>query len=216
MRLALLLLALAASASAQIRSAPPYDGTAPGHPADEPGPELGANSEDAFALLARGDRDAARLAAARCLRGDVMDDACRLVVEAVEAGVDAPRVPPSGMGRLRADVHFRAGADYYFHDELEEAKREWDACRRLDGGHPFCALGQRLAALAPPARPAPQRSAVDRSAQQAYLAGMIHYQKGDDARARKEWLACLALKPDPDTRLDCAAALRKLEAPRAR
>ncbi len=214
MRLALLLLALASAASAQVRSAPPYDGTAPGHPADEPGPELGSSSEDAFTLLARGDRDAARLSAARCLRSDVMDDACRLVVEAVEAGVDAPRLMPSGAGRQRADIHFRAGADYYFHDELEAAKREWDACRRIDGGHPFCALGQRLAVVAP-ARPAPPRSASDRSAQQAYLSGMIHYQRGDDGRARKEWLACLALKPDPDTRLDCAAALRKLEAPRA-
>ncbi|MDX6771011.1 MAG: hypothetical protein SF051_15885 [Elusimicrobiota bacterium] len=215
MRTALLLLLLAVPASSQLRSAPPYDGTAPGHPADEPGPELGSSAEDAFALLSRGDRDAARLSAARCVRADDADEACWLVFEAVEAGLEAPRVPVSGPHRRRADLHFRAGADYYFNDDPQGARREWEACALLDEGHPFCALGRRLVAVAPGgAARAARRS--DRDAQQSYLSGMIRFQKGDDAGARREWKACLAQRPDADTRLDCQAALRKLDAPRPR
>lgn len=158
MRLTPLLLLLAVPALSQIRSAPQYDGTAPGHPADEPGPDLGSNAEDAFALLARGDRDAARVSASRCVRSESRDHACRLLVEAVEAGLEAPKLPPSGVGRARADLHFMAGADYYYNGEPADARREWETCRRLDAGHGFCALGLKL--LPRPAdEPAPERRA---------------------------------------------------------
>lgn len=169
MKLAPLFLLLALPALSQVRSAPPYEGTAPGHPADEPGPELGSSAEDAFTLLSRGDRDAARLSAARCLRSDDEDHGCRLVAAAVEADIDVPRLPASGLGRARADVHFRAGADYYLHDELASARREWEVCRRLDPGYGFCALGLKLAALSPGDRataPSP-RSAVQRPARRS-------------------------------------------------
>lgn len=223
MRLAPLLLLLALPASAQIRSAPPYDGTSPGHPADEPGPELGANADDAFALLRRGDRDAARLSAARCLRSYRDDEACRLVIEAVEAGVEAPAVPPTGTGWPRAERHFRAGADYYFHNELAEARREWAACRRLDPGHAFCALGLRLAPRSEDgASPAPRRPGAARrgrvavpgdvrDARQAYLAGFIYFQKGDYESARLQWRACLSAPPAGDAHEDCRAGLERLE-----
>jgi hypothetical protein len=225
----LLLLALVLPAAAQIRTAPSYDGTSPGHPADEPGPELGATAEDAFILLSRGDRDAARLSAARCLRGNAADPRCRLVVEAVEAGVEAPKIPAMRADAIRAEVHFRAGADWYFHDELGDARREWDACRRLDPGHPFCALGLRLAPASgrrladrqrPPgeeSRPAPDplpRPATGRegigSAQQQYLTGMIYFQKGDYERARDAWVRC-SRAPESDSTSDCRVGLRKIE-----
>lgn len=206
--LPLLLLLVAAPAGAQIRSAPAYEGTAPGHPADEPGPSLGTSAEDALALLARGDRDAARLTASRCLRSFGRDDGCRLVLEAVAADVEAPKVPPSGEGRERAEVHFAAGADYHFHGETEEARREWDVCRRLDPGHGFCALGLKVLASAR----ARERSIAPagRGARQAYLSGAAYLRRGDLSGARRQWLSCLALRPDDATAADCATALAAL------
>lgn len=219
----ILVVLLAVPAAAQLRQAPTYDGTSPGHPKDEPGPELGATADDAFALLARGDRDAARLSAARCLRGDAGDDRCRLVVEAVEAGVGAPKVAAERSDLLRAHVHFRAGADWYFHDRLADAQREWDACRRLDPGHPFCALGLKLVPVASrrgvlpaprPGAPAPSRASFSdaTSAKQAYLNGMIWYQKANYEKARDEWLRCKQLAgADKEAGQDCAAGLIRIE-----
>lgn len=217
MRLLLPLLLLALPAAAQLRSAPTYDGSAPGHPADEPGPELGASAEDAYALLKRGDRDAARLSAARCLRGDAGDERCRIVVEAVEAGIEAPKLPSARADLYRADVHFRAGADWYFHGQNAEARREFDACRRLDPGNPFCALGLRLAAgnerngarrPDPPSLPY-EPAPAERDAQRAFLTGMIHYQKGDYAKAREEWTRCAAGRGEDA--VDCRAGLSRLK-----
>jgi hypothetical protein len=218
MRHALALLLLAPLASAQIRSAPAYDGSAPGHPADEPGPELGANADDAFALLSRGDRDAARLSAARCLRGDSGDERCRIVVEAVEAGIDAPKLPARRADLYRADVHFRAGADWYFHDESADARREWEACRRLDPGNPFCALGlkllgadraQRSSRRAAPKVAAPESLGPSRDGQQRYLEGLIWFQKGDYEKARQAWAACSSAPGEAGT--DCRVGLAKLQ-----
>lgn len=215
MRLALVLLLSAPLASAQIRSAPAYDGSAPGHPADEPGPELGANADDAFVLLSRGDRDAARLSAARCLRGDAGDERCRIVVEAVEAGVDAPKLPAKRADLYRADVHFRAGADWYFHGEAPDARREWEACRRLDPGNPFCGLGLKLlGAERSSRRPAPRAPALEplprsHDAQQRYLDGLIWFQKGDYEKAREAWSRCASAPGEAGT--DCRVGLAKLK-----
>jgi hypothetical protein len=216
MRHALALLLLAPLASAQIRSAPAYDGSAPGHPADEPGPELGSNADDAFELLSRGDRDAARLSAARCLRGDSGDERCRIVVEAVEAGVDAPKLPAKRADLYRADVHFRAGADWYFHNESADARREWDACKRLDPGNPFCALGLKLLGVdraeRPARRPAPKdrepESFASRDGQQRYLEGLIYFQKGDYEKARRAWAGCSSAPGEAG--MDCRVGLAKL------
>lgn len=211
MRLLLPLLLLALPASAQLRSAPAYDGSAPGHPADEPGPELGATAEDAYALLERGDRDAARLSAARCLRGDSGDERCRIVVEAVEAGIEAPKLPSKRADLYRADVHLRAGADWYFHGRNSEARREFDACRRLDPGNPFCALGLKLAAMPREAgSPVPAfEPEPDRDGQHAYLTGMIHYQKGDYPKAREQWTRCASGRGE--SAADCRAGLTRLK-----
>lgn len=234
MRLILPLLLLALPASAQLRSAPAYDGSAPGHPADEPGPELGATAEDAYALLKRGDRDAARLSAARCLRGDAGDERCRIVVEAVEAGIEAPKLSSARADLYRADVHFRAGADWYFHGQNVEARREFDACRRLDPGNPFCALGLRLiaqgersgerrflarprgpetgewpAALPPDPPMLPLEPEPDRGGMQVYLEGMIHYQKGDYPKARESWTLCA--RGRGESAADCRAGLARLK-----
>lgn len=220
MKLLLPLLLLALPAPAQLRSAPAYDGSSPGHPADEPGPELGATAEDAFALLKRGDRDAARLSAARCLRGDAGDERCRLVVEAVEEGIEAPKLPAKRADLYRADVHFRAGADWYFHGQPAEARREWDACRRLDPGNPFCALGLgllRRGATGASRREetralsaAPEQALL--KAKQAYLKGLVHFQKGDYGKARDEWLLCMQLAArGSDDFSDCLAGLERIE-----
>lgn len=229
MRLLLPLLLLALPASAQFRSPPAYDGSAPGHPADEPGPELGATAEDAFALLKRGDRDAARLSAARCLRGDAADERCRLVVEAVEAGIEAPKLSPVRADLYRADLHLRAGADWYFHGHYDDARREWDACRRLDPGNPFCALGQALTATArsksEARRPAgttakapalePKKWPIESrvaDAKAAYLAGVVYFQRGEYDRSRGEWSRCLKVLPQGhEEAADCRAGLDKLK-----
>lgn len=218
MRLLLPLLLLALPASAQLRSAPAYDGSAPGHPADEPGPELGASAEDAYALLKRGDRDAARLSAARCLRGDAGDERCRIVVEAVEEGIEAPKLPAKRADLYRADVHFRAGADWYFHGQAGEARREFDACSRLDPGNPFCALGLRL--LQPKGAKGARRDAARAAAaeqtlvkaRQDYMEGLIYFQKGDYEKARKAWLHCVQISSrGSDDFVDCLAGLERIE-----
>lgn len=64
------------------------------------------------------------------------------------------------------------------------------------------------AASGQPAAPPPSAESNRQSSQQAYLAGMIYFQKGDYEKARDEWLRAKQLDPSNS---DAIAGLQKIE-----
>lgn len=63
----------------------------------------------------------------------------------------------------------------------------------------------------PPAR-APAAGRDDAAASQAFLAGMIYFQKGDYEKARGSWALCVKLSPPGGASLDdCRAGLARVE-----
>ncbi|MBI2386829.1 MAG: tetratricopeptide repeat protein [Elusimicrobia bacterium] len=127
---------------------------------------------------------------------------------------DAPASPDA---RSRADVHFLAGYDHFRGGRADDARREWAACRELDEKHDFCEFGLSvLDAGAPRAAAAGPEEAVTAApphpeANQAYLEGVVYYQKGDYEKAREAWHKAKALAPaGSDVAKDATAGLEKL------
>lgn len=142
----------------------------------------------------------------------------------------AAEAPAAVSVRSRADAHFLAGFDYFRAGRSEDARREWNACRELDAAHDFCEFGLSVldagepkTQAAPEAepRPAAQTPASlkdapekkdEHEALQTYFTGLIHYQRGDLARARTEWKRALSLAPKGSAvETDAKAALEKLD-----
>lgn len=134
---------------------------------------------------------------------------------------------PAPAALSRADVHFLAGYDHFRAGRAEDARREWNACRELDEKHDFCEFGlTALDAGAPgigeapdaPVTAAPPAAkeefpveTADRAANQAYLEGVIYYQKGDYEKARIAWLKAKGLATvGSDVAKDATAGLEKL------
>ncbi|HEX4047926.1 MAG TPA: hypothetical protein VH309_08835, partial [Elusimicrobiota bacterium] len=69
------------------------------------------------------------------------------------------------------------------------------------------AAAAATASAAPPASSGPSDSAKQQS-EQAYLSGVIYYQKGDYERARDKWLSAKQLDP---SNTDAVAGLEKIE-----
>lgn len=137
----------------------------------------------------------------------------------------ASDAPASPAARSRADVHFLAGYDHFRAGRADDARREWNACRELDEAHDFCEFGltaldagaPRAAEAEPPVTAAPPLKdefpveTADRAANQAYLEGVIYYQKGDYEKARIAWLKAKGLAtPGSDVAKDATAGLEKL------
>ncbi len=128
--------------------------------------------------------------------------------------------------RLRADAHFLAGFDHFRGGRAEDARREWKACRELDETHDFCEFGLTVldagapkapeadapVTAAPPASdtwPTPAQASPESS--QAYLEGVIYYQKGDYEKAREAWTKAKRLAPaGSDAAKDAEAGLSKI------
>lgn len=108
--------------------------------------------------------------------------------------------------RPAADFHFIAGFDHLRAGRHGAARREWNACLELDATHDFCEFGLTvLDARAP--------KADSRDAQQAYLEGVIYYQKGDYEKARAAWRKAKDLAPaGSDAAKDAQAGLEKIDA----
>jgi len=138
----------------------------------------------------------------------------------------ASDAPASPAARSRADVHFLAGYDHFRAGRADDARREWNACRELDEAHDFCEFGltaldagaPRAAEPEAPVTAAPPKdefpdpvASADRAANQAYLEGVIYYQKGDYEKARVAWLKAKGLAtPGSDVAKDATAGLEKL------
>jgi tetratricopeptide (TPR) repeat protein len=136
--------------------------------------------------------------------------ALTLSVQAADAPVSA---------RAKADVHFLSGFDHYRAGRGEDARREWKACRELDETHDFCEFGLSVldagAPKAPEAEPpvtaAPPPASSDRDSQQAYLEGVIYYQKGDYEKARAAWRKARDLAPaGSDAKKDATTGLDRI------
>ncbi len=130
--------------------------------------------------------------------------------------------------RARADAHFLAGFDHYRAGRVEDARREWKACRELDETHDFCEFGMtvldagapKTEAEAPPVTAAPPVGpdnwpatppAASQEANQAYLEGVIYYQKGDYEKAKAAWLKAKKLAPaGSESAKDAEAGLSKI------
>lgn len=127
--------------------------------------------------------------------------------------------------RTAADARFVAGYDHQRAGRLAEARREWTACLELDAAHEFCEFGLSVldskspdrapdapVTAAPPDQwPAP--SPENRDAQQAYLEGVVYFQKGDYEKAKASWLKAKDLAPaGSDAAKDAAAGLEKIGA----
>jgi tetratricopeptide (TPR) repeat protein len=130
--------------------------------------------------------------------------------------------------RLRADAHFLAGYDHFRAGRSDEARREWKTCHELDETHDFCEFGLTVidagapkpaeaeapVTAAPPAATDNWPTAAppgDRDANQAYLEGVIYYQKGDYEKAHQAWLKAKELAPkDSEAESNAAAGLDKL------
>ncbi len=125
--------------------------------------------------------------------------------------------------RSRVDLRFVDGYDHYRAGRFKEARREWEACRELDEKNDFCEFG--LSALDAGAAKADEYEApvtasppaefpvepADRAANQAYLEGVIYYQKGDYEKARSAWLKAKGLATvGSDVAKDATAGLEKL------
>lgn len=138
----------------------------------------------------------------------------------------ASDAPASPAARSRADVHFLAGYDHFRAGRADDARREWNACRELDEAHDFCEFGltaldagaPRAAEPEAPVTAAPPKdefpdpvAPADRAANQAYLEGVIYYQKGDYEKARVAWLKAKGLATvGSDVAKDATAGLEKL------
>jgi tetratricopeptide (TPR) repeat protein len=137
----------------------------------------------------------------------------------------ASDAPASPAARSRADVHFLAGYDHHRAGRAEDARREWNACRELDETHDFCEFGLTVldagapraaepeapVTAAPPLKDEFPVEPADRAANQAYLEGVIYYQKGDYEKARIAWLKAKGLAaPGSDVAKDATAGLEKL------
>ena len=136
----------------------------------------------------------------------------------------ASDAPASPAARARADVHFLAGYDHHRAGRLADARREWTACRELDDKNDFCEFGltvldagaPRAAEAEAPVTAAPPATddgapVLNPAANQAYLEGVIYYQKGDYEKARIAWLKAKGLAPaGSEVAKDATAGLEKL------
>lgn len=122
--------------------------------------------------------------------------------------------------RPGADFHFISGFDHFRAGRNADARREWKACLELDGAHDFCEFGLSvLDAGAPKASESAQERPVteggadrERAASQAYLEGVIYFQKGDYEKAREAWTKAKGLAANgSDTASDARAGLEKLD-----
>ena len=131
--------------------------------------------------------------------------------------------------RARVDALFIDGYGHYRAGRFREAREAWESCRALDEKHDFCEFG--LSALdaggakadeyQPPVTAAPPAAKdefpvsgapADRDANQAYLEGVIYYQKGDYEKARAAWRKAKELAlPGTDVAKDATAGLERLD-----
>jgi tetratricopeptide (TPR) repeat protein len=143
--------------------------------------------------------------------------------ETVPSVTDAPPSPDRD-----AQQQYLEGIIYYQKGDYEKARDRWAKARRLatpgSEAHRDATAGlEKLAKLLGDAPAVDDQTSArglktaeepkdEHLALQVYFTGMIHYQKGDLARARVEWKRALALSPKGSSvESDAKAALKKLD-----
>jgi hypothetical protein len=161
----------------------------------------------------KGDDAAAARALKRCARkaaaGSRDESDCRLYSGMLRE-ILAPGAPvPDEKGEARRA--YLQGREDYLHGAYAGADRRWHDClTAADSGpasRPDCLMALELIAARrrEASEPAPVASDAARAAQQAYLEGMIYYQKEDIEKARERWTDCAAQNAD------CRVGLERLE-----
>lgn len=180
-----------------------------------------------------------------CLEADAKNDFCEFGLSVLDAGSPrpeplpeppaadpAPAEPPSvtqAPPSLERDAQqkYLEGVIYYQKGDYEKARECWTQARVLapagsDAGKNAAAGLERIAKLygetpmtgdgAPKALKKAEEPKDEHLALQVYFTGMIHYQKGDLGKAKSEWARALALAPKGSSvESDAKAALKKIE-----
>lgn len=127
----------------------------------------------------------------------------------------------------RAHALFLSGYEAFRQGRFEDARKAWTDCLAADEKHDFCGFGVSVldagsakadeyeapVTAAPPPAADDESSAVgpERASNQAYLEGVIYYQKGDYEKALTSWRRAKELAPkDSDAERSALAGLNKL------
>jgi tetratricopeptide (TPR) repeat protein len=144
---------------------------------------------------------------------------------AVRPPAPAPEIEESQAAHPKAAIeprrtavkHWNAGIIHFQAGHYRKALAEWRLCLAQDKMNKDCRTGVdrvegRLALperprAAPTAEPKDPKEARTRAAFRHWNAGILHYQKGELEKARKEWMKCR--KQDP-TNMDCHTGLLRI------
>jgi tetratricopeptide (TPR) repeat protein len=130
-----------------------------------------------------------------------------------KAGPSRPAAPVDALHR--AEQAYLEGVVFYQNADWEKARAAWKKCSLAAPADSEVAADCRagLAKLGEET-PAPSAGSGDsaRRAEQAYLEGVVFYQKGDYIRAAAAWKNCVDLSsPKDDGAADCRAGLDRLD-----
>lgn len=161
-----------------------------------------------------------------CLELDGTHDFCEFGLSVLDAGAPKPveaeaSVTETSSSSVEAQQSYLEGVIYYQKGDYEKARAAWQkssdlAPRGSDTASDARAGLEKLDTLygrqAPRDLKAVPEKKDEHLALQTYFTGLIHYQKGDLAKARTEWNRALALSPKGSSvESDAKAALEKLD-----
>ena len=149
--------------------------------------------------------------------------AAKIAQTAAPAPAPAPKARPAAPSPVdalhRAEQAYLEGVVYFQDGDLPKARSAWAKCSRIalfvsevatDCRAGAAKIAQQLGEQ-PPVPLAGSAAAAER-AQQAYLEGVVYYQKGDYIKASQAWKKCAELAvPGSDGADDCRAGLERLD-----
>lgn len=188
------------------------------------------------ALVLAGEEGKAKEAWEACLRLDPENADCRAGLKLIATQPDltakAPAAPeperaedevpkPAATAPLPPSLdavkHWNAGIIYFQKGDYPKALAEWRLCAAKDAMNKDCRTGidrveGRLAlpkqpVAAPKGESEDPKEAKTRAAFKHWNAGILHYQKGELEKARKEWTLCRDQDP---TNMDCHTGLLRI------
>lgn len=138
--------------------------------------------------------------------------AIALLAALLAAGPAAAKGRPEVLHR--AEQSYLDGVVYFENGDWDKALASWTQCwRNAPRGteeSEECRVGLEKLGEAP-ASPPVRSPRAERRAEQAYLEGVVYYEKGDYEKAAAAWKRGATLAPDGDAGADCRAGLERLD-----
>ncbi|HXT00186.1 MAG TPA: hypothetical protein VN915_05895 [Elusimicrobiota bacterium] len=129
-------------------------------------------------------------------------------------GAASAKPRPASGALHRAEQWYLDGVVYYENGDWDKALASWGTCYRSaprdSEAWDDCRAGLVKLGEDPPSPPA-RSPAAERRAEQAYLEGVVYFQKGDFATAAASWERCTVLAPGGEAASDCRAGLERLD-----